>query len=94
VLVGLPKTSQELKGSQPPNYRDKFLVQSFTIPPGERVLDWGMNFANLHCAEVKMKVEFRKVEPVEEGVAAIQGATAEATELVRCALIDPSRRGN
>ncbi len=74
--MGLRKASQELKGSKPPNYRDKFMVQSYTIPPGEMVSEWGIDFDFRKCAEVKMKVEFRKEEPVEEGVAPNQRARA------------------
>ena len=76
LLVGLPKASQVPKGSPPPNYRHKFLIQSYTIPPGEMVPEWGMDFDFRKCAEVKMKVEFRKEEPVEEGVAPNQRARA------------------
>ena len=76
-LEGLFKASQELKSWQHPNYRDRFLVQSYTIPPGETVPpDWGMDFTNRKCAEVKMKVQFRKEETVEEGLAPNQRARA------------------
>jgi hypothetical protein len=60
LLVGFSRANQEWKDSPPPNYQDKFLVQSFTIPPWEMVPDLGINFANRKCAEVKMKVEFSK----------------------------------
>jgi len=74
-LEGLPKAGQELKSSEHPGYRDKFLIQSYTIP-GETVPDWGTNFDNRKHAEVKIRVQFRKEEPVEEGVAPNQRARA------------------
>lgn len=76
LLNGLPKASLQLKGSQPPKHRDRVLVQSYTIPPDEMVPEFGMDFDNRKCAEVIMKVEFRKEEQVEEGVAPNQRARA------------------
>jgi hypothetical protein len=75
-LEGLPKASLGLKGSQHPDYRDKFLVQSYTIPPGKVIPEWGMCFVSHKCAEVKMKVQLWKEEPVEEGVVPFQRARA------------------
>jgi hypothetical protein len=76
LLWGLPQASQELNGSQHGDDGNKFLVQSYTIIPGETVPGWGLNFKNRKCAEVKMRVQFRKEEPGEEGVAPNQRARA------------------